>query len=653
MTGILICVLQATAVLAIGAVLSRVALRRSPSLSAKLGLVAMSGATAVVLLALLGVPRLLTVSELHPFEPKAHVHARHDEFSGREHNNAEGAIQFSPNSLLKSLPGDAGKVTAAQRSDRTPVFMAALAMAGGLAWLACFARLVHGVLSVIELRRASVPLDPSSCDDWTKSVSDRTLRTVRFRQSDRVGAPCVTWISRHEILVPPSFSDWPAVDREAAIAHEATHLQRRDATTRLVVEFLLLVLCLHPIAFFIRRQLVLAQELSADQGAVSQGIAVHDYRRSLSRLALYLDMNHRAQESSFCVSVSTNALIRRIKMLNDHAPGFTRWQQTALWLLLLSVTSGISLVSTRADETVRIASRARNADETVETTFFRRPTSEPWKSIGDSDTYLRIDMASLSRLPTVRENLAELQKEAFPREDVFDPGFLAEELQSVTSNLKLAVYRRRSKTPLDRPWAMNTSIDAMHLQFSSMIDWSLVAEELNWELLTHQASETATLVRQVMDIQDESDALRFVKWQPAAADAMTARAIWKRVDGGVVTAVWRVHDSFQNAEAADADETGTIALVQKCSSIGVGIDMDEEGRRSVARVLLLPAAPQGVDDLKRAISALVVNPSEADAPPQLPEMIAKADVVVEQLRGRPVILLETEFALPTGGATVD
>ncbi|MBI4216829.1 MAG: M56 family metallopeptidase [Chloroflexi bacterium] len=67
----------------------------------------------------------------------------------------------------------------------------------------------------------------------------------------------------------------------AVLAHELAHIQRRDSRRAFLLTSLSHILCFNPMAWALRRQILLETELAADQGARAMGIAGYDYAHSL------------------------------------------------------------------------------------------------------------------------------------------------------------------------------------------------------------------------------------------------------------------------------------------------------------------------------------------------------------------------------------
>ncbi len=138
--------------------------------------------------------------------------------------------------------------------------------------------------SYLRLRReldSSLPVEAPEARRWLDGNRLR-VRSIRIRQSDRIGSPLTFGIVRPTIVVPRTF-DWASDHARHTLAHELTHIRHFDT----VFKFLLVAAaCIHWFNPFAWAMLVFANrdiELACDEATVHRlgAESRFDYARSL------------------------------------------------------------------------------------------------------------------------------------------------------------------------------------------------------------------------------------------------------------------------------------------------------------------------------------------------------------------------------------
>ena len=93
------------------------------------------------------------------------------------------------------------------------------------------------------------------------------------RESDRINAPVTLGIARPSIVLPAGWRDWNSLRLEAVLAHERSHIVRRDPAVQLLSAIHRALLWASPLSWFLHRQIVRAAEEASDDAAVE---ATHD-----------------------------------------------------------------------------------------------------------------------------------------------------------------------------------------------------------------------------------------------------------------------------------------------------------------------------------------------------------------------------------------
>lgn len=104
--------------------------------------------------------------------------------------------------------------------------------------------------------------------------------TLRFSRSCRVP---MTWgVRRPIILLPASARRWSASRGRAVLLHELAHVMERDATFRLAIAALGVLLWFHPAIWLVAARLASASEEEADDHVLQRGVRPSDYAELLA-----------------------------------------------------------------------------------------------------------------------------------------------------------------------------------------------------------------------------------------------------------------------------------------------------------------------------------------------------------------------------------
>src|SRR6185503_6485852 len=98
-------------------------------------------------------------------------------------------------------------------------------------------------------------------EELSLSIGLRWLPQVRG-SSDLVSAAVVGWW-RPVVLLPCAWCEWSPQELRAVIAHELAHIYRRDFVLRLMAALTVAIQWGQPLVYWLRRQLILAQEMAA------------------------------------------------------------------------------------------------------------------------------------------------------------------------------------------------------------------------------------------------------------------------------------------------------------------------------------------------------------------------------------------------------
>jgi hypothetical protein len=108
---------------------------------------------------------------------------------------------------------------------------------------------------------------------------------IEIRESRDEVSPQVAGLFRSVILLPPSASAWSADDRQAALAHEITHIRRGDRRTQALAQAACAIYWFNPLVWYAAASLSRERERACDAAALSLGARPSDYASLLLGLA--------------------------------------------------------------------------------------------------------------------------------------------------------------------------------------------------------------------------------------------------------------------------------------------------------------------------------------------------------------------------------
>jgi uncharacterized protein (TIGR03435 family) len=181
-------------------------------------------------------------------------------------------------------------------------------------------RLCAGLAMSRRLRRSS-------------RATGQSTEEIEIRESDRVASPVALGIARPAILLPGDWREWDSAKLAAVLAHERSHIQRRDPTVQLLSAIHRALLWHSPLSWFLHRRIVRVAEEVSDDAAVA---AIRD---RASYAEVLLDFMQRAVPKASCQGVPMaryGAPAERIHRILDGTAlsrGVTRWSIVAILAL--------------------------------------------------------------------------------------------------------------------------------------------------------------------------------------------------------------------------------------------------------------------------------------------------------------------------------
>ncbi|QDT88421.1 M56 family metallopeptidase [Gimesia algae] len=158
--------------------------------------------------------------------------------------------------------------------------MAYLAIVGFL-----FVRAALGFVRRSRIARSAQPASAELCELLT-SIAGSHTQNARLLVSQQVRSPFMWGLSRPTIVIPAALAaEESAAQLRWCLAHEWSHVLRRDFSTLLLANLVKFVCFYQPVYWWLRRQLTLSQDFLADAFAAQQGDSTEDYASFLVSLA--------------------------------------------------------------------------------------------------------------------------------------------------------------------------------------------------------------------------------------------------------------------------------------------------------------------------------------------------------------------------------
>lgn len=134
-------------------------------------------------------------------------------------------------------------------------------------------RLVHAARTILDHR---LHMKVSRCARATSPDS-----VPRIAESEMVTVPVTIGVLQSHILLPTNWREWDDAKLDAVIAHEVSHIARRDPLTQRVSLVHRAIFWFSPLAWWLDRHLSNLAEQASDEAALYQGADRNEYARTL------------------------------------------------------------------------------------------------------------------------------------------------------------------------------------------------------------------------------------------------------------------------------------------------------------------------------------------------------------------------------------
>ena len=177
----------------------------------------------------------------------------------------------------------------------TPATAPAARLRLGIAWpflaaaaylaiaLAFLVRLAIGIRLGARLQDAATPVrDLAALEDLSAASRAAGLRAIpRVAESPTLSVPLMLGVREPVILLPSSWRQWDPEEFAAVLAHEISHVARRDALLQRLVLIHRAIFWFSPLAWWLERHLAQLSEHASDEAALAGGVDRTRYAETL------------------------------------------------------------------------------------------------------------------------------------------------------------------------------------------------------------------------------------------------------------------------------------------------------------------------------------------------------------------------------------
>ena len=186
----------------------------------------------------------------------------------------------TPNVVAGGVPVPRPDLDALLQAPEPPIAsrVSMLVASVGLAWLVTALllalRAAIGRLAAARVRRrAQVVVDPTILALLARVAAQQRLNAVpQLLVSSRIAAPATLGCFRAAVLLPATAVGWRPEQLRPVLAHELSHVVRRDCLTTLLGDFACALFWCNPFMWFVARRQRVERERACDDRALATGI---------------------------------------------------------------------------------------------------------------------------------------------------------------------------------------------------------------------------------------------------------------------------------------------------------------------------------------------------------------------------------------------
>ncbi|MBV8845237.1 MAG: M56 family metallopeptidase, partial [Bryobacterales bacterium] len=210
-----------------------------------------------------------------------------------------------------------------------------------LASLWRFAQIVRSYLHLRGIKRRAAPVRAADVSNRSSVPSCRVLL------SPEVASPMAVGFLTPAIILPESLlAEITGEELQHVLLHEYAHLARRDDWANLLARLIGAALALHPVAWWMLRQIEREREMACDDWVVARTGAARPYAASLARM-VELRWPEKAHALASGMLGRGSRLDDRIELLIKRGRGFSSSVSLARAIFILGVLTAAGALAPR------------------------------------------------------------------------------------------------------------------------------------------------------------------------------------------------------------------------------------------------------------------------------------------------------------------
>ncbi len=156
-----------------------------------------------------------------------------------------------------------------------------------------------------------------------------------FCESASIAVPLTVGWMRPKVLLPAGWREWDHAKLDAVLAHECSHVRRRDALVAVAAGLNRCLFWFHPLAWWLERRLALLAEQACDDACISALGDREEYARILIDMAGIVEATRgRVYKHSLAMAAATH-IRRRIDSILQDGRSFSRGVSGAGWAMVV------------------------------------------------------------------------------------------------------------------------------------------------------------------------------------------------------------------------------------------------------------------------------------------------------------------------------
>ncbi|MEQ1904196.1 MAG: M56 family metallopeptidase [Pirellulaceae bacterium] len=227
----------------------------------------------------------------------------------------------------------------------------------------------------------------------SKNKIHSPANAIKVVESTSVSGPAACGLWAKTILFPTAWRDWSSEKLNAVLAHERSHIERRDSWVHLVAELVCAMHWFNPLSWFYKSRLAATAELACDQmAALATGDRIA-YAQHLLEIAASTTLPQPRHRTGFQIAMArTTDLESRIEhMIDLKRPIDTKSSLSVQLAIGASIVLLATAIAAFRPEAAKATSSPSLASKTESTPTETTPVANPLTPAIESSTPLTAD----------------------------------------------------------------------------------------------------------------------------------------------------------------------------------------------------------------------------------------------------------------------